>query len=160
MANKWAVIDFIFLGSKITVDGNCGHEMKRCFLLGKKDMTKLDSILKSRDITLLTKVCIVETIVFSVVMYGCECCIINKVEGQRTDAFMLWCWRRFLRVPWTARRSNQSILKKNQSWIFIGRTNAEVPILWPPDVKCRFTGKDPDALQDWNKRRRQGGDSG
>ena len=110
-----AVTDFIFLGSKITVDGNCGHEMKRCLLLGKKDMTKLDSILKSRDITLLTKVCIVETIVFSVVMYGCECCIINKVEGQRTDAFMLWCWRRFLRVPWTARRSNQSILKKNQS---------------------------------------------
>ena len=106
------VRDF-FLGSKITADGDCSHEIRRCLLPGRKAMTNLDSILKSRDITLLTKVCIVETIVFSVVMYGCECCIINKVEGQRTDAFMLWCWRRFLRVPWTARRSNQSILKKN-----------------------------------------------
>ena len=103
--------DFIFLGSKITGDGNCRHEIK-ILAPWKERYEKLDSILKSRDITLLTKVCIVETTVFSVALYGCKSCIIKKVEGQRTDAFMLWCWRRFLKVPWTARRSNQLILKK------------------------------------------------
>ena len=105
------VTDFIFWGSKITVDGNCSHEMKRHFLLRRKAMTNLDSISKSRDITLLTKVHLVKVIVFPVVMYGCESWTIKKAECQIIDAFELWCWRRLLRVPWTARRSNQSILK-------------------------------------------------
>jgi len=105
------VADFIFLGSKITADGDCSHEIKRCLLLGKKVMTNLDSILKSRDITLPTKVHVVKAMVFPVVMYGCESWTIKKTEHQRIDAFELWCWRRLLRVPWTARRSNQSILK-------------------------------------------------
>ena len=103
------VRDFIFLGSKITSDGDCSHEIKRCLLLGRKAMTHLDSILKSRDITLLTKVCIVKAMVFPVVMYGWT---IKKAECQRIDAFELWGWRRLLRVPWTAMRSNQSILKQ------------------------------------------------
>ena len=106
------VSDFIFLGSKITTDGDCTHEIKRRLLLGRKVMTNLDSILKSRDITLPTKVHLVKTMVFSVVMYGFESWTINKSESQRIDAFELWCWRRLLRVPWTARRSNQSILKE------------------------------------------------
>ena len=106
------VVDFIFLGSKITTDGDHSHEIKRCLLLGRKVMTNLDSILKSRDITLPTKVCLVEAMIFPVVMYGCESLTINKAEHQRIDAFKLWCWRRLLRVPWTARRSNQSILKE------------------------------------------------
>ena len=103
--------DFIFLGSKITADGDCSHEIKRRLLLGRKAMTNLDSILKSRDITLLTNVCIVKAMVFPEVMYGCESWTIKKAEGQRIGAFELWCWRRLLRVPWIARRSNQSILK-------------------------------------------------
>ena len=106
------VADFIFLGSKITADGDCSHEIKRHLLLGRKAMTNLDSILKSRDITLLTKVLLVKAMVFPVVMYGCESWTIKKTECRRTDAFELWHWRRFLRVPWTARRSNQSILKE------------------------------------------------
>ena len=106
------VIEFIFLGSKITADGDCHHEIKRCLLLGRKAMTNLDSILKSRDITLPTKICLVKAMVFPVVMYGCECWTIKKAEHQRIDAFELWCWRRLLRVPWTAKRSNQSILKE------------------------------------------------
>ena len=106
------VADFIFLGSKITVDGDCSHEIKRHLLLGRKVMTKLDSILKSRDITLSTKVHLVKAMIFPVVMYGCESWIIKKAECQRTDVFELWFWRRLLRVPWTARRSNQSILKE------------------------------------------------
>ena len=124
---------FIFLGSKITADGDCSHEIKRCLLLGRKAMTNLVSILKSRDITLPTKVCLVKAMVFPVVMYGCESWTIKKAACQRTDAFELWCWRSLLQVSWTARRSNQFILKK----IFIGRTDveAEVPILWPPDAK-------------------------
>ena len=104
--------DFIFLGSKITADGDCRHEIKRCLLLGRKAMTNLDSILKSWDITLPTKGCIVKAIVFPVVMCECESWTIKKAECQRIDAFELWCWRRPLRVPWTARRSNQSILKE------------------------------------------------
>ena len=107
------VADFIFLGSKITADGGCSNEIKRCLLLGRKVMTNLDSILKSRDITLPTKVRLVKAMVFAVVMYGCESWTIKKAEHGRTDAFELWCWRRLLRVPWTARRSNQSILKEN-----------------------------------------------
>src|SRR5574338_387666 len=106
------VSDFIFLGSKITADGDCSHEIKRRLLLGRKVMTNLDSILKSRDITLPTKVRLVKAMVFPVVMYGCESWIVKKAEYQRIDAFELWCWRRLLRVPWTARRSNQSILKE------------------------------------------------
>ena len=106
------VSDFIFWGSKITVDGDCSHEIKRCLLLGRKVMTNLDSILKSRDITLLTKVHLVKAMVFPVVMYGCESWTVKEAECQRIDAFELWCWRRLLRVPWTARRSNQSILKE------------------------------------------------
>ena len=98
-------------GSKITADGDCSHEIKRHLLLGRKAVTKPDRILKSKDITLLTKVCLVKTMAFPVVMYGCESWTIKKAEHQRTDAFELWCWRRLLRVPWTARRSNQSILK-------------------------------------------------
>ena len=101
-----------FLGSKITANGDCSHEIKRCLLLGRKVMTKLDSVLKSRDITLPTKVHLVKAMVFPVVMYGCERWIIKKAEHRRIDAFELWCWRRLLRVPWTARRSSQSILKE------------------------------------------------
>ena len=107
-----AVADFIFLGSKITANGDCSHEIKRCLFLGRKVMTDLDSILKSRDITLPTKVHLVKAMVFPVVIYGCESWTIKKAEHQRIDAFELWCWRRLLRVPWTARRSNQSILKE------------------------------------------------
>ena len=106
------VIDFIFLGSKITEDGDCGHEIKRCLLLGRKAMTNLDGILKSREITLPTKVCLVKAMVFPVVMYGCKSWTIKKAERRRIDGFELWCLRRLLRVPWTARRSNQSILKE------------------------------------------------
>ena len=104
--------DFIFLASKIAVDGDCSHEIKRCLILGRKAMTSLDSILKSRDITLPTKVYLVKARVFPVVMYGCENWTIKKAEHWRIDAFELWSWRRLLRVPWTARRSNQSILKE------------------------------------------------
>ena len=106
------VTDFIFGGSKITADGDCSHEIKRRLLLGRKVMTNLDSIFKSRDITLQTKVHLVKAMVFPVVTYGCESWTIEKAECQRIDVFELWCWRRFLRVPWTAKRSNQSILKE------------------------------------------------
>ena len=106
------VTDFFFLGSKITADGDCSHEIKKHLLLERKAMTNLDSILKSRDITLLTKVCLVKAMVFPVVMYACESWTIKKAEHQRIDAFELWCWRRLLRVPWTARKSKQSILKE------------------------------------------------
>ena len=116
MANRWGTIekvtDFIFLDSKITADGDCGHEIKRHLLLRRKAMTNLDSILKSRGITLLTKVCLVKSMVFPVVMYECESWTVKKAERRRIDAFELWCWRRLLRVPWTPRRCNQSILKE------------------------------------------------
>ena len=116
MTNRWGNSGnsgrLYFLDSKITVDGDCNHEIKRCLLLGRKIMTNLDSILKNRDITLSTKVHLVKAMVFPVVMYGCESWTVKKAECQRIDAFELWCWRRFLRVPWTARRANQSILKE------------------------------------------------
>ena len=116
MANRWGnngnSETLFWQGSKITADGDCSHEIKRCLLLGRKAMTNLDSILKSRDITLTTKVCLVKAMVFPVVMYGCESWTIKKAECQGIDAFELWCWRRLLRVPWTARRSNQLILKE------------------------------------------------
>ena len=107
------VTDFIFLGSKITADGDCSHEIKRCLLLGREVMTNIDSLLKSRDITLLTKVCLVKAMVFPVVMYGCESWTIRKAEHETIDVFALCCWRRLLKVPWTARRSNQSILRES-----------------------------------------------
>ena len=132
---------------------NFSHEIKRCLLLERKVMTNLDSILKSRGITLSTKVCLVKAMVFPVVMYGCESWTLKKAECWRIDAFELWCWRRLLRVPWTAGRSNQSILKGNQSWVFIGRTDAEAEalILWPPDAKSWLIWKDPDAGKDWTR---------
>ena len=131
------VADFIFGGSKITADGDCSHEIKRCLLLGRKDMTNLDSIFKSRDITLSTKVRLVKAMVFPVVMFGCESWTTKKAERRRIDAFELWCWRRLFRVPWTARSSNQVHPKGDQSWVFIGRTDveAETPILRPADGK-------------------------
>ena len=112
MGKQWKQCQTIFLGSQITADGDCSHEIKRHLFLGRKVMTNLDSILKSRDITLLTNVCLVKAMVFPVVMYGCESWTVKKTERRRIDAFELWCWRRLLRVPWTARRSNQSILKE------------------------------------------------
>ena len=138
------VRDFIFLGSKITADDDCSHEIKRYWLLGKKVMTNLDSILKSRDITLSKKVCLVRAMVFPVVMYGCENWTVKKAEHWRIDAFELWCWRRLLRVPWTAKRSNQ---------LFIGRTDveAQTPIHWPPNVKSWLHWKDPDAGKYWGQ---------
>ena len=117
MGNRWGnsrnSVRLYFFGlQKITADGDCSHEIKRCLLLGRKILSNLDSILKSRDITLLTKVCLVKAMVFPVVMYGCESWTVKKAECQRIDAFEVWCWRKLLRVPWTARRSNQSILKE------------------------------------------------
>ena len=137
MANRWRnneiVTDFIFLGSKIIVDADYNHEIKRCLLLGRKAMTNLDSMLKSRDITLQTKVYLVKSTVFPVVMFGYKSWTIKKAEDPRIDGFEL-CWRRLLRVPWTARRSNNP--KGSQPRMFIGRTDAEAeaPILWPPNT--------------------------
>ena len=132
------VTDFIFLGSKITADSDCSHEIESHLFLGRKAMTNLDSILKSRDITFPTKVGLVKAMIFPVVMYGCESWTIKKAEHQRIDAFERWCWRRLLRVPWTARRSNQSILKEiDPEYSLTGLTDveAETPILWPPGAK-------------------------
>ena len=151
-ANRWGkvetVTDFNYLGSKTTVGHECRHKIKRCLLFGRKAMTNLDSVLKSRDITLLTKVHIVKAMVFPVVMYRCNSWTIKKVEHQRLDAFKLWCWRRFLRVPWTSRGIKPVNPEGNQPWIVIGRTDTVAPILWPPDVKSWLTGKDLDAGKD------------
>ena len=152
------VSDFILGGTKLTADGDCSHEIKRCLLLGRNIMSNLDSILKSRDITLPTRVHLVKAMVFPVVMYGCESWTIKKAERQRRiDVFELWCWRRLLRVPWTARRSIQPVHPEgDQSWVFIGRTDVEVetPILQPPDAKNRLIGKDPDTGKIEGGRRR------
>ena len=131
------VADFIFGGFNITADGDCSHEIKRLLLLGRKVMTNLDSILKSRDITLPTKVCLVKATVFPVVMYGCESWTVEKAECRRIGVFELWCWRRLLRVPWTARRSNQSILKEiSPEYSLEGLMfEDETPILRPPGAK-------------------------
>ena len=131
------VSDFIFFGSKITAGGDCSHEIKRRLLLGRKAMTNLDSILKSRDITLTTKVHLVKAMVFLVVIYGCENWTIKNAECQRIDAFELWCWRRLLRVFLNFKEIQQVHPKGDQSWVFIGKTDieAETPILWPPDAK-------------------------
>ena len=131
------VRDFILRGSKITADGDYSHEIKRCLLLGRKAMTNLDSIFKSRDITLPTMVHLVKAMVCPVVMYGCESWTVKKAERRRTDAFELWCWRRLLRVPWTARRSNQSILKEISPGISLEgmMLKLKTPVLWPPHAK-------------------------
>ena len=128
------VTDFILGCSKITADADCSHEIKRCLLFGRKATINLDIILKSRDITLLTKVCLVKAMDFPVVIYGCESGIIKKVEHRITDAFELWCWRRLLKVPWTARRSSQSIQKEISPEYSLD-AEAEAPILSPLDVK-------------------------
>ena len=149
---KWKQWRLTFLDSKITMDSDYSHEIKRRLLLGRKAMTNLNGVLKSRAITLQTKVHLVKAVVFPVVMYGCESWTIKKAKCQRIDAVKLWCWRRLLRVPWTSGRSNQSILKEI-TWIFTGRTDAEAeaPVLWPLDVKSRLIGKDPGAGKDWRQ---------
>ena len=155
--NMETVRDFIWGGvSKFTADGDCSHEIKRRLYLGRKAVTNLDSILKSRDITLPTKVYLVKAIVFSVVMYGCESWTIKKAERRKTDAFELWCWRRLLRVPWTARRSNQSIVKEVSPKYSLEGADAEIktPILWPPDVKNWLLGKDPGAGNHWRQEKK------
>ena len=131
------VSDLIFLGSKITADGDCSHEIKRHLLLGRKVMTNLDSILKSRDITLLTKVRLVKAMVFPVVMYGCESWTVKKAEHRRIDAFELWCWEKTLESPLDCKEIQPVHPKGDQFWMFIGRTDVEdeTPILWPPDAK-------------------------
>ena len=136
------VTDYILGGSKITADDDCSHEIKRCLLLGRKVVINLGSIVKSRDITLPTKVHLVKAMAFPVVMYGCESWTIKKTEHWRIDAFELWYWRELLRVPWTTKLSNQSILKE---------ISPETPILWTPDVKNWLTRKDPDAGKDWRQ---------
>ena len=136
MANRWGNNDRFYLGgSQITLDGDCSHEIKRHLFLRRKVMTNLDSILKSRDITLPTNILLVKAMVFPVVIYRCESWTIKKTEQWRIDDFELWCWRRLLRVPCTGMETQPVHPKGNQSWIFIGRTNADAPILWPPDAK-------------------------
>ena len=146
------VTDFIFLDSKITLDGDCSHKIRRCFL-ARKAMTNLDNILKGRDITLLTKVCLVEAMVFPVITYRCESWTIKKAEHRRTDASELWCWKKTLESPLESKEIKPVNLKGNQCWIFIGRTDAEAeaPILRPPDVKSQLVGKDPGAGRDWGQ---------
>ena len=152
MGKLWKQWQTIFLVFKITENGDCSHEIERHLLLGRKAMTIPDSILKSRDITLPTKVHLFKAMVFPIVIYGCESWTIKKAECWRINAFELWCWRRLLRGPWTARRSPVNP-KGNQSWIFIGRTDAEAetPVLWPPDEKNPLIGKDSDAGKDWRQ---------
>ena len=144
------VTDFIFLGSKITVDCDWSHEINRCLLLGREAMLNLDSVVKSRDITLLTKVRLVKAVAFLVVMYGCESLTIKKAEHWRTDGFVLWCWRRLLRVPWTARRLNHSILKEiSPEYSLEGLMLKLKLVFWPPDAKNWLIWKDPNAGKDW-----------
>ena len=150
MGKLWKQWETILGGSKITAGGDYSHEIKRCLLLGRKAMTNLDSILKNRDITLLTKVHIVKAMVFPVVMYGCESWTIKKAEHRRIDAFKLWCWRT-LESPLDSKEIQPVHPKGHQSWIFIGRTDAEAetPILRPLDAKNWLIWKDPDAGKDW-----------
>ena len=152
MEKQWKQCQTLFFGLQITADGDCSHEIKRCLLLGRKVMTNLDSIFKSRDTPLSPKVCLAKAMVFPVVMYGCESCTVKKAERRRIDAFELWCWRRLLRVLWAARRSNQSILKEILPGIF-GRNDAkaETPVFLPPHGKSWLTGKDFDAGRDWGQ---------
>ena len=157
MGKQWEAL--FFLGSKITAAGDCSHEIKRRLLLGREAVTNLDSILKSRDITWPTKVCMVKAMVFPVIMYECESWTIKKAECWRLDVFELWCWRRLLRVHWTAMRSNQSILKEiSPEYSFEGlMLEAEAPILWPLDTKKWLTGKDHDAWKDWRQEEKDRG---
>ena len=147
------VKDLILRAPKITADGDCSHEIKRRLLLGRKAVTNLDSILKSRDITLPTKGHLVKAMVFPVVMYECENWNMKRAERTRSNAFEQWCCIRLLRVPWTARRFQTVYPKGNQSWIFIGRTDvkAKTPTLWPPDAQNWLIWKDPDAGKDWRQ---------
>ena len=143
----------MFLVSKITADGDCSHEIKRLLLLGRKVMINLDSIFKRRDITLLTNVRLVKAMVFPVVMYECESWTIRKAKRQRIDDFELWCWRTLLRVPWTARRSNQSILKEISPGCSLEELmlKLRLPIFWPPHAKSLLVWKDPGAGRDWGQ---------
>ena len=152
MGKQWKQWQTILGGSKITANGDCSHEIKRCLLLGRKVMTNLDRVLKSRDITLPTKVHLVKAMVFPVVTYGCESWILKKAEHRRIDAFELWCWRR-VESPVDCKEIQPVHPKGDQSWIFIGRTDveAETPILLPPDAKSWLIGKDPDAGKDWRR---------
>ena len=151
MVNRWGNNGNL-LGLQNHSDGDCSHKIKRRLPLGRKVMTNLDSILKSRDITLPTKVHLVTDMVFPVVMCGCESWTIKKAECWRIDAFELWCWRRLLRVPWMARRSDQSVLKEISPGCSLeGLMLKLTPILWPPDAKSWFTGKDPDSGRDWRQ---------
>ena len=146
-------VRLFFLGSKITADGDCSHEIKRRLLLGRKVMTNLDSILKSRDITLPTKVCLVKAMVFPVVMYGCESWTLKKAESWRIDAFELWCWRRLFESPLDCKEIQPVHPKGDQSWVIIGRIDAEAqtPILWLHRVKSWLIGKDPDVGKGWGQ---------
>ena len=148
MGKQWLTL---FWGLQITADGDCSHKVKRHLFLGRKTMTNLDHILKSRDITLLTKVCLVKAMVFPAVMYGGESWTIKKAEHWRIDAFELWCWRRRLRVPWTAQRLNQSILKEISPEYSLEGLRLNLKLQWPPDVKNWLIGKDPDAGKDWRQ---------
>ena len=150
MGKQWKQWDFTFWGCKITVDGDCSHEIKRHLLLGRQVMTNLDSVLKRRDITLPTKVHIVKAMVFPIVMYRCESWTIREAECRRINDFKLWCWRRLSRVPWPARRSNQSILKEiSPEYSLEGlMLKAETPILSSPYVKSRLIRKGPDSGKD------------
>ena len=152
MGKQWKQC-FILGGSKITADVDWSHDIKRRLLLGRKVMTNLESILKSRDVTLPTKVHLVKAMVFPIVMYECERWTIKKAEQQRIDAFELWCWRRLLKSALDCKEIQPVHAKRNQSWIFIGRTDveAEAPILWSPDAKRRLIGKDSDAGKDWGQ---------
>ena len=155
MANRWETVktvkEFIFWGSKITADGDCSHEMKRRLLLGRKVMTNLDSILKSRDITLPTKVRLVKAMVFPVVMYGCESWTIKRAEHRRTNVFELWCWRRLFKCPLDSKEIQLAHPESNESWIFtiMNDTEAEAPVLWLPYAKNWLIEKDPDTAKDW-----------
>ena len=160
MANRWGKSGnsdrFYFGGLQNTADSDRSHEIKRCLLLGRKPMTNLDSILKSRDITLPSKVHLLKAVIFPVVMYGCESWTVKKAEHWRTDAFELWCWRRLLRVPWTARRSNQFILKKISPEYSLEGLMLKLKFQYfgisslpPPDRKNQLIGKDPDAEKHW-----------
>ena len=152
MEKQWKQWQTLFSGFKITADDDCSHEIKRRLLLGRKVLTNLDSILQSRDINLPTKVHLVKAMVFPVVMYGCESWTIKKAEGQRTDAFELWCWRRLLRVPWTARRSNQWILKEISPEFSLKGLMLKLKLQYFGYL-MRRTGKDPDARKDEGGRR-------
>ena len=147
------VADFIFLSSKITADGDCSHEIKRWWPLGRQVMTNLDNILKSRDITLPAKVCLVKDLVFPLVTYGCESWTIKKAEHRRIESFELWCWRRLFKSPLDCKEIQLVNLEGNQPSIFTGRTDAEAetPILWPHDGKNWLIGKDPNAGKDWRR---------